>query len=116
MNRDVKNLMRSPDQSWDEVPVSPSELLSLLSSFQARLDALFEEMRVFPEAAARQKTADSRSLTADDLRLVSAQGGASGSTVANGARNSSSRPQRAHPVADRPETPVVPLNRLTQDR
>ena len=61
MNRDVKNVLRSPDQSWDgDVHVSPSELLSLLSSFHARLDAFFEEIRVFPEAAARQKTADKR--------------------------------------------------------
>ena len=58
MNRDVKNALRTPDQLWDgEVHVSPSELLSLLGSFQARLDALFEEMRAFPEAATRQKTA-----------------------------------------------------------
>jgi hypothetical protein len=82
MNRDLRNVLRSPDQSWDgKVHLSPSELLSLLSSFHARLDAFFEEMRVFPEAAARQKTADSRSLTAEhDLPLVSAQVGASGSS------------------------------------
>jgi hypothetical protein len=75
MNRDLKNMVRSPDQSWDgDVHVSPSELLSLLSSFHARLDAFFEEMRVFPEAASRGKTADSRSLTPEhDLPLVSAQ-------------------------------------------
>lgn len=104
MNRDLRNVLRSPDQSWDgDVHVSPSELLSLLSSFHVRLDAFFEEMRVFPEAAARQKTADSRSLTSEqDLLLVSAQVGASGSTVVNGARNSSSRPQRAHELAYRP--------------
>jgi hypothetical protein len=61
MNTDLKNVLRSPDQSWDrDVHVSPSELLSLLSSFHARLDAFFEEIRVFPEAAARQKTADKR--------------------------------------------------------
>jgi hypothetical protein len=104
MNRDLKNVLRSPDQSWDgEVHVSPSELLSLLSSFHARLDAFFEEMRAFPEAAARQKTADSRSLTAEhDLPLASAQVDASGSMVVNGPRNSSSRPQCAHALADRP--------------
>jgi hypothetical protein len=62
MNTDLRNLLRSPDQSWDgKVHLSRPELLSLLSSFHARLDAFFEEMRVFPEAAARQKTADSRS-------------------------------------------------------
>jgi hypothetical protein len=94
-------MVRSPDQSWDgDVHVSPSELLSLLSSFHARLDAFFEEMRVFPEAASRGKTADSRSLTPEhDLPLVSAQVGASGSTVVDGARKSSSRPQRAHELA-----------------
>jgi hypothetical protein len=104
MNRDLKNVLRSPDQAWDgEVHVSASELLSLLSSFHARLDAFFEEMRVFPEAAARQKTADSRSLAAEnDLTLVSTQVGASDSTVVNGERNSSSRPQRAYALADRP--------------
>jgi hypothetical protein len=103
MNRDLKNVLRSPDQSWDrEVHVSPSELLSLLSSFHARLDAFFEEMRAFPEAATRQKTAVSRSMTVEhDLRVVSAQVGASGSTVVNGARNSPSPPQRAHALAGR---------------
>jgi hypothetical protein len=81
MNTDLKNVLQSPDQSFDrEVHLSPVELLSLLNSFHARLDAFFEQMRVFPEAAARQKTADSRSLTAEhDLPLVSAQVGASGS-------------------------------------
>jgi hypothetical protein len=59
MNKDLKNVLRSPDHSWDgELHLSPSELLSVLSSFHARLDAFFEEMRVFPEAAARQKTAE----------------------------------------------------------
>jgi hypothetical protein len=82
MNRDLRNVLRSPDQSWDgKVHLSPSELLSLLNSFHARLDAFFEEMRVFPEAAARQKAADSRSLTTEiDLPLVSAQVGVSGSS------------------------------------
>jgi hypothetical protein len=104
MNTDLKNVLQSPDQSFDrEVHLSPVELLSLLNSFHARLDAFFEQMRVFPEAAARQKTADSRSLTAEhDLPLVSAQVGASGSTVDNEARNRSSRSQRAHALADRP--------------
>ena len=68
MNRDLKNVLRSSDQSFDrEVPLSPLQLLSLLSSFHARLDAFFEEMRMFPEAAARQKTVDSRSLTAESV-------------------------------------------------
>ncbi len=82
MNRDLRNVLRSPDQHWDgKVHLSPSELLLLLSSLHARLDAFFEEMRVFPEAAARQKTADSRSLpTEHDLPLASAQGGVSGSS------------------------------------
>jgi hypothetical protein len=104
MNTDLKNVLQSPDQSFDkEVPLSPLELLSLLSSFHARLDAFFEEMRVFPEAVAREKIADSRSLTAEhDLRLVGAQVGASGSTVVNEARNGSSRSQRAQALADRP--------------
>ena len=104
MNTDLKNVLQSPDQSFDrEAHVSPLELLSLLNSFHARLEAFFEEMRVFPEAAARQKTADSRSLTAEhELRLVGAQVGTSGSTVINEARNSSSRSQRAHALADRP--------------
>ena len=85
MNRDLKNVLRSSDQSFDrEVLLSPLQLLSLLSSFHARLDAFFEEMRMFSNAAARQKTVDSRSLTAEhDLPLVTAQAGASGSTVVN---------------------------------
>jgi hypothetical protein len=104
MKRDLKNVLRSPDQSFDrEVHLSPLELLSLLSRFHARLDAFFEEMRVFPEAAARENTADSRSLTAEhDRPLVSAQVGASGLTVVNEARNSSSRSHRARALADRP--------------
>jgi hypothetical protein len=86
-----------------EPDVSLSELLSVLSRFHARLDAFFEEMRVFPGAAARRKTVDSRSLTPEhDLPLVSAHVGASGSTVVNGTRNSSSRPERAHELAYRP--------------
>jgi hypothetical protein len=57
MNRDVKNVLRAPGQSRnEEVHVSPSELLSLLSSFHAKLDAFFEEMRACPEAATRRKT------------------------------------------------------------
>jgi hypothetical protein len=102
MNRDIRNVIRSPEQSWDgEVHLSPSELLSLLSSFHARLDAFFEEMRVFPEAAARQKTADSRSLTTEhDLPLVSAS--RCEWFAGNEAGNSSSRSQRAHTFADRP--------------
>jgi hypothetical protein len=102
MNRDIRNVIRSPEQSWDgEVHLSPSELLSLLSSFHARLDAFFEEMRVFPEAAARQKTANSRSLTTEhDLPLVSAS--RCEWFAGNEAGNSSSRSQRAHTFADRP--------------
>ena len=82
MNRDLRNVLRQPDQSSDgQVHLAPSELLSLLSSFHARLDAFFEEMRVFPEAAARQKNADSRSLTAEhDRPLVSPQVRATGSS------------------------------------
>ena len=104
MNRDLKNVLRLPDQSFDkEVALSPLELLSLLSSFHARLNAFFEEMRVFPEATARENTDDSRLVTAEhDLRLVSAQVGASGSTVVNEARNCPSRSQRARALADRP--------------
>lgn len=103
MNTDLKNVLQSPDQSFDrEVHLSALELLSLLSSFHARLDAFLEEMRVFPEVAAREKTAHSRSLTAEhDLRLVGAQVGASGSTVVNEARNSSCRSQRAHTLSGR---------------
>jgi hypothetical protein len=98
MNRDLRNVLRSPDQSWDgEVHLAPSELLSLLSSIHARLDAFFEEMRVFPEAAARQKNADSRSLTAEHQRASRCEW-----FVVNEARNSSSRSQRANAFADQP--------------
>jgi hypothetical protein len=65
MNTDLKNVLRSPDQSFDtELHLSPLELLSLLNSFHARLDAFFEEMRVFPEAVARETNAVNRSLPA----------------------------------------------------
>src|SRR3954469_21104487 len=81
MNRDLRNVLRSSDQSGDgKVHLSPVELLSFLSSFHARLDAFFEEMRVFSEATARRKAADSRSLTTGHhLALLRAQVGGSGS-------------------------------------
>ena len=88
---------------WRDFEQRVDQTTSRLSSFHARIDAVFEEMRVFPGAAARRKTVDSRSLTPEhDLPLVSAHVGASGSTVVNGARNSSSRPERAHELAYRP--------------
>lgn len=62
MNSDLKNVIRSPDRVFDSnVHLSPVQLLSLVSSFHARLDAFFEEMRVLPEVTSREKTADSQS-------------------------------------------------------
>ena len=103
MNRDLRNMLRQPDQSSDrQVRLAPSELLSLLSSFHARLEAFFEEMRVFPEAAARQKNADSHSLTAEhDLPFVSGPSRCE-RFAGNEAGTRSSRSQRAHTCADRP--------------
>ena len=66
MIEDRNNVLLSPDQTSDRnVRISPSELRSLLDSFHERLDAFFEEMRSLPEATARQKAGNSRSLMSE---------------------------------------------------